>query len=92
MSAEMICCHSSGCRRLALVRCQGCGRAVCERHARRLPAFGRSTQVCAACLRRHSPDPKRRFTPLPPLLAEIERATRPMAARFCPPRSVPAGR
>jgi hypothetical protein len=65
MSAYTICCSSPGCRRLAFLRCQGCGQALCERHARRLPAFGRTSQVCAACQRRHYTDPKRRFTRLP---------------------------
>ncbi|HEX4714341.1 MAG TPA: hypothetical protein VH164_05375 [Ktedonobacteraceae bacterium] len=50
------------CNRLALFHCSGCGRALCERHAIRLPSFGRNSWVCAACRQRHYTDPKRRLS------------------------------
>lgn len=65
MSAQTMSCSSLHCHRLALFRCLGCGRALCERHAVRLPSFGRAAWVCAACQRRYYTDPKRRLTRLP---------------------------
>ncbi|HEY1354515.1 MAG TPA: hypothetical protein VGF67_33300 [Ktedonobacteraceae bacterium] len=59
MSAYAILCSSPACHRLALFRCSDCGRALCTRHALRVPAFGRASRMCAACQRRYSTGPRR---------------------------------